>query len=374
MADKNVDQVKAALLADFLGEMQKERPGEVLRMSDEGAHGHIQVIPTGAISLDVALGAGGFPKGRIVELFGPEMSGKTSLALSVAANAQAAGGNVGFVDAEHALSRKHASDFGLDFDRLVEFQPDSGEQAIEMVEKMVKSGSFDVVIVDSVAAMVPKAEIDADVEQQHMGLHARLMSKFMRRIAGVVAEHNVCLILVNQIRADLGAYGTPMTTPGGKAIKFYSSVRVEVRSAASKKITVGKNVIGQTCVVTVKKNKVGAPHKVAEYDLIFGKGIDSEGSVVEAAEATGVLTRAGASYTVVATGERLAVGKANAKERLRNEPELTEELVAAVYEALAHSTQVSASEQDAEDFGGSEGGFEGDFEGGFEGDFEEDAA
>ncbi len=347
MSNEHISEdAKATALGDFLSDMAAGRPGEVLRLSDEGMHGDFDVIPTGALSLDVALGAGGFPKGKIVELFGPEMSGKTSLALSVAAQCQAQGGNIGFVDAEHSLSAKHAVDFGLDLDRVVIFQPNSGEKGIEMVEKMIASDSFDMVIVDSVAAMVPQAEIDAEVDQQHMALHARLMSKFMRRIAAPVAEHHVCLVLINQIRTDLGAYGTPAVTPGGKAIKFYSSVRVEVRSANSKKITVGKNVVGQTCVATVKKNKIGPPHKVAEYDLIFGEGIDSEGCLVAAAEATGVLTRAGASYTIVATGERLAVGKANAGQRLSEEPELAAELTEAVYAALTGSSTVAADNDD----------------------------
>jgi recombination protein RecA len=317
----------------FLRDMAKEKPGEVILLGDNtGAD--VQAVPTGAISLDVALGVGGFPRGRIVELYGPEMSGKTSLALSVAAQCQRSGGTVGFVDAEHALNRQHALDMGVDAQRMVIYQPSSGEDGISMVEKMIESRGFDMVIVDSVAALTPQVEIDGEIGDQQMGLHARLMSKFMRRIAGPCSETNTMLVLINQVRTQLGSYGAPEISTGGKAIKFYASVRIEVRSAMSKKIERNKIVVGQTCVATVKKNKVGPPHRVAEYDLIFGEGIQGESSLMDVAEQVGLITRAGASYTEVATGEKLGMGKEAVKSRLGADGELRDRLVAGVYASL----------------------------------------
>lgn len=346
--DADVEDIRGAALETFLADMSKEKPGEVLRLSDDLV-ADIATIPTGAISLDVALGAGGFPRGRIVELYGPEMSGKTSLALSVAANCQGDGGAVGFVDAEHALNRQHAIDMGVDPDQMVVYQPSSGEDAIAMVERMVTSKAFDMVIVDSVAALTPQAEIDGEIGDQHMALQARLVSKFMRRVAGPCAETNTMLVLVNQIRKDLGAYGSPDTTPGGRAIKFYASVRIEIRSAASRKIERNKVVVGQTCVATVKKNKIAPPYRVAEYDLIFGEGIQGSSSLLAVAEQLGLVIRAGSSYSDAATSERIGVGKEAAKERLAADPELTERLTAAVYATLrgeAHSSDDDGPEAD----------------------------
>jgi len=349
MSDADKDKARADEFEKFLAKMAKEKPGEVVRLDDENAMGDIVSIPTGAISLDVALGCGGFPRGRIIELFGPEMSGKTSLALSVAANCQRGGGTVGFVDAEHALNRQHAIDMGVDPHTMVIYQPSSGEDAITMVEKMIESKGFDMIIVDSVAALTPQAEIDGEVGDQQMALHARLMSKFMRRIAGPCSETNTMLVLINQIRSNLGQYGAPDTTTGGKAIKFYASVRVEIRSAASKKIERNKVVVGQTCVATVKKNKVGPPHRVAEYDLIFGEGIQSGGSLLEVCEQLGIITRAGASYTDATTGERLAVGKDATKDRLTADTALSERLVAEVYGRLAGKKDVPVTEASDEE-------------------------
>jgi recombination protein RecA len=336
------DFARGAQFDAFLKEMAKDRPGEVILLGDGGG-ANVAAIPTGAISLDVALGVGGFPRGRVIELYGPEMSGKTSLALSVAAQCQQLGGTVGFVDAEHALNRQHAIDMGVDPSRLVIYQPSSGEDAIAMVEKMVESKGFDMVIVDSVAALTPQAEIDGEIGDQQMGLHARLMSKFMRRIAGPCNETDTMLVLINQIRANLGAYGAPEISTGGKAIKFYASVRIEVRSAASKKIERNKIVVGQTCIATVKKNKVGPPHRVAEYDLIFGAGIQSESALLDVAEQVGLVTRAGASYTEVVTGEKLGVGKETVKARLAEDGELRERLVAGVYASLRGGATTAAS-------------------------------
>lgn len=349
-----VEEGRAAALDNFLNQMKKERPNEVLRLNDPGARVNIDVVPTGAISLDVAIGAGGFPRGRIVELYGGEGGGKTTVALTVAANAQKRGGNVGYIDAEHGLNRQLCENIGIDPARFVVFQPESGEQAIDMVEQMIRSGAFDMVIVDSVAAMTPKAEIDGDVEQQFMGLHARLMSKFMRRVAGITNENNVMLVLINQVRKNLAAYGTPDETTGGKAIKFYSSLRIEVRTSSSKKLTVDGEVVGHTVTATIKKNRLGAPHTTAEFDLIYGKGVDGSGALLDVAEKVGVLLRQGAYYTVQNTGERLSetdadgkvrsvVGKEAAKALLRRDDDLRAQLEDAVYAALASNPLPAAS-------------------------------
>jgi recombination protein RecA len=342
--DVDVESARTAQFEAFLRDMAKSRPGEVVRLGDNGGV-DVEAIPSGAISLDVALGVGGFPRGRIVELYGPEMSGKTSLALSVASQCQKAGGTVGFVDAEHALNRSHALAMGVDPSRMVIYQPSSGEDAISMVEQMVESRGFDIVIVDSVAALTPQAEIDGEISDQQMGLHARLMSKFMRRITGPCDRTNTMLVLVNQTRSNLGSYGAPEISTGGKAIKFYASVRIEVRSAASKKIERNKVVVGQTCVATVRKNKVGPPHRVAEYDLIFGQGIQSEGSLLDVTEQLGLVVRAGASYTEMSTGEKLGVGKETVKARLAEDQELRERLVAAVYSSLRGTKVVDAADE-----------------------------
>jgi recombination protein RecA len=341
------ENARSAQFEAFLKEMEKDRPGEVMLLGQNTGSG-IEAIPTGAISLDVALGVGGFPRGRVIELYGPEMSGKTSLALSVAAQCQKGGGTVGFVDAEHALNRQHAIDMGVDPSLMVIYQPSSGEDAIGMVEKMVDSRGFDMVVVDSVAALTPQAEIDGEIGDQQMGLHARLMSKFMRRIAGPCSETDTMLVLINQVRTNLGAYGSPEISTGGKAIKFYASVRIEVRSAASKKIERNKVIVGQTCVATVKKNKVGPPHRVAEYDLIFGEGIQGESSLLDVSEQLGLITRAGASYTEVATGEKIGVGKETVKARLAEDEDLKNRLVSGVYASLGKGAAVPSNIPDDE--------------------------
>jgi recombination protein RecA len=341
VAKKNTaasDLVRADAFDSFLAQMSKDNVHAV-RLDDDSIADNVVAISTGAISLDVALGCGGFPRGRVIELFGPYGGGKTSLALAAAAECQKQGGKVGFIDAEHALNRAHAIGMGVDPHAMVIYQPDSGEDAIDMVEKMMRSEGFDIVIVDSVAAMVPKAEIEADVDQQTMGLHARLMSRFMRRVSTPASETDTMLILINQVRANLGTYGAPDESTGGKAIKFYSSVRIEIKTTSARKI-IGKNkddIIGQTCVATVKKNKVGPPHKVAEYDLYFGKGISSGGSLLDSCEALGIVTRppGGSTYTDVTTGEKLGVGKEKVKARLDEDVELVKRLTATVYDAMA---------------------------------------
>jgi recombination protein RecA len=310
-----VEAGRASALDNFLSTMQKERPNEVLRLDDPGARVNIDVVPTGAISLDLAIGAGGFPRGRIIELYGGEGGGKTTVALTVAANVQKLGGNVGFIDAEHGLNRQLAENIGIDPSRFVVNQPESGEEAIDMVERMIRSGAFDMVIVDSVAAMTPKAEIDGEVDQQFMGLHARLMSRFMRRVASLVNENGVMLVLINQVRKNIAQYGAPDESTGGKAIKFYSSLRIEVRTSGSKKLTVDGETVGHTVTATIKKNRIGAPHTSGDFDIIYGRGIDGTGSLLDVAEKIGVLVRSGAYYTEVATGERISEVDGDGKSR-----------------------------------------------------------
>lgn len=339
-AAKAKDSAQAEALDAFLKDVNKvpEFAGAVRRLSDGGLR--IPVASTGAISLDYAIGAGGFPYGRIIELFGAEGGGKTTLALSVAASVQKDGGIVGLVDSENGFNPELAANLGIDPDRFIVFQPMSGEEAIDMVERMCQSKAFNMIIVDSVAAMTPKAELNAEVEQQTMGLHARLMSKFMRRVNSQVRDAEVMLVLINQVRKNIGGYVAFDESTGGKAIKFYSSLRVEVKSNASSKLTRGSEAYGQTVTATVKKNRMGAPFKVATFDLIYGKGLDGMGSLLEVAEGLGVITRKGAYYTEAASGlqfsevvdgkEKKIAGKDNVKELLRRDAELFERIYSAV--------------------------------------------
>lgn len=358
-----VEAGRASALDNFLSTMQKERPNEVLRLDDPGARVNIDVVPTGAISLDLAIGAGGFPRGRIIELYGGEGGGKTTVALTVAANVQKLGGNVGFIDAEHGLNRQLAENIGIDPSRFVVNQPESGEEAIDMVERMIRSGAFDMVIVDSVAAMTPKAEIDGEVDQQFMGLHARLMSRFMRRVASLVNENGVMLVLINQVRKNIAQYGAPDESTGGKAIKFYSSLRIEVRTSGSKKLTVDGETVGHTVTATIKKNRIGAPHTSGDFDIIYGRGIDGTGSLLDVAEKIGVLVRSGAYYTEVATGERISevdgdgksravVGKEAVKALFRRDDDLRiriEEAVQASLSAPVSRSVTADTDADIED-------------------------
>ncbi len=334
------DEAQAKAFDAFLSTMGRQFPGEVTTLSGSGLLMQVPAISTGAISLDVALGVGGLPRGRIVELYGPESSGKTSLALSTAARAIAAGGAVGFVDAEHALSMSHALAHGVDPDRLVVFQPNSGEQGLQMAEKMCASKAFDIVIVDSVAALTPQAEIDGEIGDQFVGLQARMMSQAMRKLAAVASSTDTMLIFINQIREKIGGYGNPEDTPGGRALKFYASVRMEVRSPAGNRIK-GKvdgieTPIGQTCKVTVKKNKVSVPFKTAEYDLYYDSGIQGAASIFDAALATGAITKASAvTYVEAATGEQITTGGApGAKAKIAEDLELQARLTAAILASL----------------------------------------
>ena len=268
---------------------------DVFRLNDAGRD-DVSVIPTGAMSLDVALGVGGLPTGRVVELYGPEGSGKTSLALSVIAEAQKLGGNAGFIDAEHALSRDRVQTFGIDESRMAVFQPDYGEQALEKLREMCASNAFAVVVVDSVAALTPKAEIDGSVEDNHVGLQARMLSQGLRMITGVISKSKTMVIFINQLRESMNAYGNPEVTPGGRALKFYSSVRLQVRSPKSARIAVGSDPVGQNCRVEVVKNKVAPPFKKCSFDLYYATGISNAGSVREVCVDLGVITTSGGHH------------------------------------------------------------------------------
>ena len=330
------DDLRAEALSSFLTGMSKDKPGEVRALSDESVL-NVEVIPTGVISLDVALGIGGLPKGRIVEMYGPTGGGKTSCALSIAVQCQKMGGNVGFVDCEQSLSKELALNMGVDPDRFVVYQPKDGEDAIDMVESMLKSRAFDLLIVDSVAAMTPRAEMDALVEQQHMGLHARLISKFVRRTYSMVSESNAVLLCLNQVRVNLQSYGAPERPTGGNALAFASSVRIEVRTSPSKRIERNGIAIGTAVTAKVLKNKLASPYRTAEYDLIFGKGIEAGGALLAVCEQLGLITRAGASYYDASTGERLGIGKDNVKALIESDPSLTARLTASVYATLQNS-------------------------------------
>jgi recombination protein RecA len=290
-----------------------------MRLGQKGGIAPIEVIPTGAISIDYALGVGGMPRGRVVEIYGPESSGKTTLALQVIAQAHRMGGLAAFVDAEHALDSAYARKLGVDLDSLLVSQPDNGEQALEIVEVLVRSGSVDVVVVDSVAALVPRAEIEGEMGDQQMGLQARLMSQALRKLTGVVSKSKTCLIFINQLREKIGVmFGNPETTTGGRALKFYSSVRVDIRRIAS--IKDGDSVTGGRTRVKVVKNKLAPPFREAEFDIMYGEGISREGDLLDLAVENRIVEKSGAWFAY--GGERLGQGRENSKSFLRDNPEV----------------------------------------------------
>ncbi len=292
--------------------------GSIMRLGQKGAIAPVDFIPTGANSLDFALGIGGMPRGRVVEIFGPEASGKTTLALQVIAQAQKLGGMAAFVDAEHALDATYANKLGVDLENLLVSQPDNGEQALEIVEVLVRSGGVDVVVVDSVAALVPKAEIEGEMGEAQMGLQARLMSQALRKLTGVVSKSRTCLIFINQLREKIGVmFGNPETTTGGRALKFYASVRVDIRRIAS--IKDGEQVIGGRTRVKVVKNKVAPPFREAEFDIVYGEGISKEGDLLDLAVDRRIVEKSGTWFAY--SGERLGQGRENVKQFLRDNPE-----------------------------------------------------
>ena len=297
--------------------------GAVMKLGDPSAQMNVETIPTGSLSLDIALGLGGIPKGRIIEIYGPESSGKTTVTLHMIAEVQRRGGIAGFIDAEHALDPVYAKNIGVDIDNLYISQPDNGEQALEITETMVRSGAIDIVVVDSVAALVPKAEIDGDMGDSHVGLQARLMSQALRKLTAVISKSNCTVVFINQLREKVGVmFGNPETTTGGRALKFYSSVRLDVRRIEALKQ--GGEVIGNRTRVKVVKNKIAPPFKEAEFDIMFGKGISKEGDIVDLASNVGIINKSGAWFAY--EGTKIGQGRENAKQYLRDNPAVCDEI------------------------------------------------
>ncbi len=293
--------------------------GSIMRLGDHGAKLQVEAIPTGSIALDLALGVGGVPRGRITEIFGPESSGKTTLCYHVAGNAQRAGGTVAFIDAEHALDPTYARNVGVDVDELLVSQPDTGEQALEIAETLIRSNGVDVVIVDSVAALVPRAEIEGEMGDSHVGLQARLMSQALRKLTGAISRTNTALLFTNQLREKIGVmFGNPETTPGGRALKFYASVRLDIRRVETLKT--GTDAVGSRTRVKVVKNKVAPPFRIAEFDIMYNEGISREGGLLDVGIAAGVLSKTGAWFNYGET--RLGQGRENARDFLRSNPEI----------------------------------------------------
>ena len=315
---------KMKALDAALAQIEKQYgKGSVMKLGDQSANMGIDVVPTGSLSLDLALGLGGMPRGRIIEIYGPESSGKTTVVLHVVAEVQKMGGIAGFIDAEHALDPTYAAHIGVDIDNLYISQPDNGEQALEITETMVRSGAVDVIIVDSVAALVPKAEIDGEMGDSHVGLHARLMSQALRKLTGIISKSNCVVIFINQLREKVGVmFGNPETTTGGRALKFYASVRLDVRRIETLKV--GGEVVGNRTRVKVVKNKVAPPFKEAEFDIMFGKGISKEGDILDLAVLHDIINKAGAWYSY--NGEKIGQGRENTKLYLANNPEVMEEI------------------------------------------------
>ena len=321
--DKN-NQEKLKALDVALTQIEKAYgKGAVMKLGDSGANMSIEVVPTGSLSLDIALGLGGLPKGRIIEIYGPESSGKTTVALHAVAEVQKRGGIAGFIDAEHALDPVYARNIGVDIDNLYISQPDNGEQALEITETMVRSGAIDIVIVDSVAALVPKAEIDGDMGDSHVGLQARLMSQALRKLTAAISRSNCIVIFINQLREKVGVmFGNPETTTGGRALKFYSSVRLDVRRVESLKLA--GEVIGNHTRIKVVKNKIAPPFKEAEFDIMFGKGISKEGDVLDLAVNLNIIVKAGAWFSY--NDAKIGQGRENAKIYLSQHPDIMAEV------------------------------------------------
>lgn len=316
------DKIKA--LESALAQIEKQYgKGSVMKLGETNTNMNIETVPTGSISLDIALGLGGVPRGRIIEIYGPESSGKTTVALHMVAEVQKIGGIAGFIDAEHALDPVYAKNIGVDIDNLYISQPDNGEQALEITDTMVRSGAVDIVIVDSVAALVPKAEIDGDMGDSHMGLQARLMSQALRKLTAVISKSNCIVVFINQLREKLGVmFGNPETTTGGRALKFYSSVRLDVRRIESLKQ--GGEVIGNRTRIKVVKNKIAPPFKEAEFDIMFGKGISKEGDILDLASDIGIVNKSGAWYSY--NDAKIGQGRENAKQYLIDNPEIFDEI------------------------------------------------
>ncbi|MGI6019085.1 MAG: recombinase RecA [Marvinbryantia sp.] len=322
----NEDRMKA--LDAALSQIEKQfGKGSVMKLGDSGKNMNVETIPTGSLSLDIALGLGGIPKGRIIEIYGPESSGKTTVALHMVAEVQKRGGVAGFIDAEHALDPAYAGKIGVDIDNLYISQPDNGEQALEITETLVRSGAVDIIIVDSVAALVPKAEIDGDMGDSHVGLQARLMSQALRKLTAVISKSNCVVIFINQLREKVGVmFGNPETTTGGRALKFYSSIRLDVRRIETLKQA--GEVVGNRTRIKVVKNKIAPPFKEAEFDIMFGQGISREGDILDLAANLGIINKSGAWYAYNET--KIGQGRENTKNYLKEHPEILEEVEAKV--------------------------------------------
>lgn len=323
-AKRGIDEDKMKALENALSQIEKNYgKGTVMKLGDTSSNMNIETVSTGSISLDIALGIGGLPKGRIIEIYGPESSGKTTVALHCVAEVQKKGGIAGFIDAEHALDPTYAKNIGVDIDNLYISQPDNGEQALEITETMVRSGALDIVIVDSVAALVPKAEIDGEMGDSHVGLQARLMSQALRKLTAVINKTNCVVIFINQLREKVGVmYGNPETTTGGRALKFYSSVRLDVRRIQT--IKQGDEMVGNRTRVKVVKNKVAPPFKEAEFDIMFGEGISRMGDIIDIAADKGIIVKSGSWYSY--QGNKIGQGRENAKAYLKENPEVYDEI------------------------------------------------
>lgn len=315
---------KLKALESALAQIEKQYgKGSIMKLGETDSHMNVETVPTGSISLDIALGLGGIPKGRIVEIYGPESSGKTTVALHMVAEIQKRGGIAGFIDAEHALDPAYAKNIGVDIDNLYISQPDNGEQALEITETMVRSGAVDIVIVDSVAALVPKAEIDGDMGDSHVGLQARLMSQALRKLTAVISKSNCIVIFINQLREKVGImFGNPETTTGGRALKFYSSIRLDVRRIDS--IKANGEIVGNRTRIKVVKNKIAPPFKEAEFDIMFGKGISKEGDILDLAAEADIINKSGAWYAY--KNNKIGQGRENAKQFLAENPEIMTEI------------------------------------------------
>jgi recombination protein RecA len=346
MADERIDKHKAIDLA--LAQIEKQfGKGSIMRLGSKEAIVPISVISTGSISFDAALGVGGFPRGRVVEIFGPESSGKTTVALQVVAEAQKLGGMAAFVDAEHALDPIYAKKLGVDVDNLLVSQPDFGEQALEIAEALVRSSAIDVLVIDSVAALVPKAELEGEMGDSHMGLQARLMSQALRKLTGIVAKSRTCLVFINQIREKIGVmFGNPETTTGGRALKFYSSVRVDIRRIAA--IKDGEAVVGNRTKIKVVKNKTAAPFREAEFDIMYGEGISREGDLIDLGVNRNMVEKSGSWFSY--KNERIGQGRENAKQFLKDNRDVAAKLEAELrrelgLKALAPEPPAATAEQ-----------------------------
>ena len=356
-ADKDKDKVeritegdsKKAALASALKKIEKDfGKGSIMRLGDARAQMNVEVIPTGILPIDIALGTGGIPRGRIIEIYGPESSGKTTVTLHMIAEAQKNGGIAAFIDAEHALDPVYAQKLGVDIDELLISQPDTGEQALDIVDALVRSGAIDIIVVDSVAALLPKAEIDGEMGDSHVGLHARLMSQAMRKLTGVINKSQTVAIFINQIREKVGVtYGNPEVTTGGRALKFYSSVRMEVRKG--EKITQGSDVVGNRTKVKIVKNKIAPPFKTAEFDIMYGEGVSRLGTLIDMGVELDIVDKSGAWYSY--EGNRLGQGKEKAKAVLEENPAMVEEIERKVREKLVNDADAleKAAPTDASD-------------------------